>query len=109
MKETSKPDLGRTALTAGVIGNLLAIANSASILLLAAPGSEIRPMHVPVYLLMIAIGTTLCSIPAAIAGIFQTRRIGRGVAGIVLGLTPLFVGLAAFFAIVHFFGYKLQE
>lgn len=109
MKQDSAIDLGPASVRMGIIGNILAIANSASILLIAPPGSEIRPMHVPVFLIMIAIGAALFIIPVAIAAIFRAGQRAMGVVGIVLGLSPLFVGLLTFLAIVHFFGYRLKD
>lgn len=114
MKPVSKEhpptsDVGSTAVRIGVVGNLLAIANSASILLLAPPGAAIRPMHAPVYLLMIAAGTVLMAIPFAIAALFRPRERSMGVLGIVLGLCPLFVGLCSFLQSFIFSGIRCRS
>jgi hypothetical protein len=109
MKQDAEIDLGYAAIKAGIIGNILAIANSASIFLAGPPGSEIRPMHIPVFLIMIAIGAALLTIPVAIAALLRTGQRAMGLVGIVLGLSPLFVGLLAFMAFVQFFEYKLKD
>ena len=57
MKQEPATDHGRISLRVAMSGNLLALANSASILLIGSPGSEIRPMYVPAYLLLIAVST----------------------------------------------------
>ncbi len=109
MKQEPATDHGRISLRVALIGNLLALANSASILLIDAPGSEIRPMHLPIFLFMIAISTALLTIPLAISALLQARQRTMGAVAILLSLTPLFVGLLAFIAIVHFFDYKLKD
>lgn len=109
MKQGEPMDCGWAAIKAGLFGNLLAFANSASILVIDPPGSVIRPMHLGPMLIMIALGTALASIPLTILGLFQRRSVDRAIAGIVLGVAPIAKGLIVFFLIVNFFDYTLKD
>jgi hypothetical protein len=98
---------GRVAVRRSLIGNLLAVLNAATILL-APPGSAIRPMHVPFFLLVIAVFTALLAWPAAIRALISGRQVVQGIVGLLLGASPLFVGYFVFEAFVKFFGYELK-
>jgi hypothetical protein len=108
-QQSDATDCGWAAIKAGLFGNLMAVATSASILIFDPPGSEIRPMHLGPMLILIALGTALASIPLAIMGLFQKRNIDTAIMGLVLGMTPLATGLVTFILIVCFFGYTLKE
>lgn len=109
MKQDESVDYGWAAIQAELLGNLAAVANSASILVIDPPDSAIRPMHLGPMLIMIALLTALASIPFVILGLFQKRSVDRAIVGIVLGVAPLATGLITFFLIVHFFDYTLKD
>ena len=106
-KKRPERDLGHIALRRSLIGNLLAVLNSATVFF-APPGSEIRPMSIPFFILLIFIFTALLAWPAAIRAILSRRQVAQGIGGLVLGLCTLPVGYFTFEAFVWFFGYTLE-
>jgi hypothetical protein len=100
---------GRVALLTSATGNILAML-AASTILIDPPGSAIRPMHLPMLLIPIAIGTIVISWPFASRAVAtrQARQTALGVAGMLLAASPSFVGFGTFFALVEFFGYTLK-
>ena len=97
----------RPAFVTGGIGHLLAAACSL-VILRDPPGSAIRPMDVPMYLLMIALGTLIVGLPQAGAGWRASRRVLPTMAAVAWCLTPLFTGLLAFHGLVAYCGYILK-
>ncbi len=108
MKRRPAIDAGRVALRRSLIGNVLAFLNAATVLS-APPGSAIRPMHFPFLLLVIAAFTLLLAWPAAIRALLSGRDVAKGILGLLLGVSPLFVGYFAFVAFVNLFGYTLKS
>ena len=100
-------DAGRVAIRWGLIGNALAVVNAGTIFA-APPGSAIRPMHIPFFMVIIFIFTAFLAWPAAIRAILFSRQFVRGGVGLLLGLSPLFLGDFAFEWFVRFFGYTLK-
>lgn len=108
MENQPEMDPGLAALRTGAIGNVWAIGAAASVFLAGPPGSAIRAMHVPVILLAIVVGTAFLTLPAALIAIRRAHRVALGVIGLLLGLSPLFVGFLAFAAFIKLFGYTLK-
>jgi hypothetical protein len=100
---------GRFALLASATGNVLAIL-AASTILMDPPGSAIRPMHLPLLEIPVAIGTILIAWPFASRAVAtrQVRQTALGVAGMLLAASPLLVGFYTFFKLIDFFGYTLK-
>lgn len=101
-------DPALASIRAGAFGNVLAIANATTILLAGSPGSAIRPMGTTLLLFVIPVGTAFLTLPAAGIAIRRGHRVPLAVAGLLLGLSPLFVGVLAFGAVIKFFGYALK-
>jgi hypothetical protein len=94
------------SLIVAFVGNLAAILIAATVLR-APPGSAIRPMHIPLYLLVIA----ACSAIIGLCFATETWKHGQrllATVGMLLCLTPLFIGLFAFSVLVRLFDYTLK-
>jgi uncharacterized membrane protein YhaH (DUF805 family) len=101
-------DPALASVRAGAFGNVLAIANAGTILLSGPPGSAIRPMGTAALVFAIALGTAFLTVPAAAIAIRRGHRVRLAVAGLLLGLCPLFLGLLAVGAFIELFNYTLK-
>lgn len=95
------------ALLVGVCGNVLA-ALCSTIIFRDPPGSAIRPMDMPIYLLVVAIGTLAAGARATFTAADEGHnRFGILVAAILF-LTPFFTGLLALRFVVQIFHYQIK-
>ena len=107
----SRPDLtvGASALVFGLQGNVMAALIATTVLALSPTGSRIWPMPVHLGLLIDAVATALYAVPLGVVAMFNRGQRSTGVFALLLGISPLFVGLAAFYAMVVLLGYQLKE
>ena len=106
----SRPDLtvGVLAIVFGLQGNVMALLIAMTIFACGPPGSSVRPDFVLLYLLGDAVATAACALPKAILAICRRGQRMIGLSALLLGLSPVPVGLVALYAIVVVFGYKLH-
>jgi hypothetical protein len=100
-------DAGLISIRRGLIGNVLALLTPATILI-SPPGSAIRPMHEPILLLVVAVITASSAWPMAVRALRSRGQVAQGIFGLLLGASPLFVGLIAFLEFVRLFRYTLK-
>jgi hypothetical protein len=94
------------ALFVACAGNLVAVLIAATVFR-EPPGSAIRPMHVPVFLLGIAACTGSIGFYFAQLSWRAGEKL-RATVAMALCLMPLFIGMLAFVAIVRLFDYTLK-
>jgi hypothetical protein len=100
---------GLVTILVGLCGNGVAVLNSATVFQ-SPPGSAIRPMAQPVLLLFIAGITAMLAWITAMPAL-RSRR-GRpmicGFIGLILGISPIFVGLWTLSLFIRLGSYTLQ-
>ena len=96
------------ALGVGICGNLLAIA-TAALVFLEPPGGAIRPMGIPMLLLLIAVIAAFSGLPLAWSCLWKARAYFVALLAAVLCLSPPFVGYFVFHFFVDSFEYTLKS
>ena len=72
--DNTKKNYWQSALVIGMCGNLLAV-GAAALVFREPPGSAIRPMDIPIYLLVIALVTAMSGLPRAGLSLVNDRLI----------------------------------
>jgi len=87
----------------GLAGNVCVVIVSAPLLL--APGGGPRPTYYPWLILLVAVVSLAVGVPWSLREARQAGHRLVGLAGVVLNVTPVFVGIACFDAVAMMKGF----